>query len=79
MTWKELKECIEQMSPEEQTGIVMMWSEYDQPRPAKHFSKADENLYVVDGWDSYCDENYTKVHPEKDIELVLEKGDYYLK
>lgn len=79
MTWKELKECIEQMPPEEQTGIVMMWSEYGQPQPVEHFSKADENLYVVDGWDSYCDENYAKAHPEKDIELVLEKGDYYLK
>lgn len=79
MTWKELKERIEQMSPEEQEGIVMMWSEYDCPQPVGHLRKVENNLYTVDGWDSYCDDNYAKAHPEKDIELVLEKGDYYLR
>ena len=79
MTWKELKEAIEQMSIEEQEATAMVWPEYDCPRPISHLSKIKANIYTVDGMDIYCDEKYAKDHPEEPIELVLEKGDYCLK
>lgn len=79
MTWKELKEYIEQMSPKEQESIVMMWPEYDCPKPIQHLHKIDKDIYVVDGWDSYCSKEYAEAHPEEDIELILQKGNYCLK
>lgn len=79
MTWKELKELIDKMSPEEQEMTVMMWSEYDWPRPVQYLKEIEEDIYATDGWDNYCNEEYAKAHPEEDIELVLEKGEYCLK
>lgn len=80
MTWKELKELIEQMSPEEQNKSVIIWTvEYDIPRPANRLSKRYENLYYIHGLDAYCDEKYIKDCSEEDIELVLGKGEYCLK
>lgn len=79
MTWEKLKNLIEEMSSEEQKMSVMIWSEYDCPRPIRHLHKIEENIYTVDDRNSYCDEKYAKAHPEKDIELVLEKGEYCLK
>lgn len=79
MTWRELKELIDKMSPEEQENVVMIWSDNDCPRTAEYFKKVEKNIYC-DWWDSYCyDEDYIKSHPEEDVELVLEKGEYYLK
>lgn len=79
MTWKELKEQIEQMSIEDQKMSVMIWSEYDCPRSIHHLIQVERDIYAIDGEDSYCDEEYAKSHPEYDTELVLEKGEYYLK
>lgn len=77
MTWKELKELIEKMSPEEQEMFVIIWSEHDCPKPIRHLSK-EEDIYV-DIWDCYCNKEYADSHPEDDMELVLEKGEYCLK
>lgn len=79
MTWKELKELIEQMSPEEQETSIMIWSEYDIPRPVQHFRKIGRNIYTVDNGDYYCDDKYVEDYPEENAKLVLKEGEYCLK
>lgn len=79
MTWKELKDLINKMSPEEQGMSVIIWAEHDCPRPVQHLCKMEEDIYVVDDWDSYCSKEYAEAHPEEDIELVLEEGEYCLR
>lgn len=79
MTWKELKKEIEKMSSEEQEMTVMIWSEYDCPRPIQRLRKMDEDIYSVGDTDSYCSKEYAEEHPEEDIELVLKKGEYCLR
>ena len=75
MTWKELKEHIEQMSPENQEKPVMVWDTYSFPKPANGLFDHGENVYS-DGNDPYS-ETYFKGYPER-LTLVLQKHQYYL-
>ena len=76
MTWKELKERIEQMSPENQKDEVIFLDSYDCLKLVTGLFNSSENVYS-DGIDVYS-EQYFKGYPDR-LELVLKKGNYYFK
>lgn len=74
MTWKELKERIEQMSSEDQDTKVIVWDEF--PKEVIELCCHDENVYS-DGIDALSEE-YIKKYPNWAYKLVLKEGEYYL-
>lgn len=75
MTWKELKELIEKMPPEEQEKPVMAWDRDEFPKSVKYLSYSNENIYS-NGID-VCLESDFDEYP-KELKLVLQKHQYYL-
>lgn len=73
MTWKELKERIEQMSPEEQERAVKLWPRSGTPRNVYLRSTASD-IYS-DGNETYS-EFYAKSNPGI-FYIVLRKNEYY--
>lgn len=77
MTWKELRELINQMSPEEQEDTVMIWGKYRSiPDPAEKLERLIMDMYY-DGTKRYFRKN-TDSCPNKSFKLVLKKGKYYI-
>lgn len=79
MTWKELKDRIERMTPEEQERSVVGWGE-DTPIKDAVLAKLDENLYYNANWD--CCVYGSDCEPEDLTDpgtyLIAKKGLYYL-
>ena len=75
MTWKELKELIEQMSTEDQDAKVIVWDRDEFPKPVKGLFNQDENVYK--NWLYTCFESDLKGN-SNEWKLVLKEGEYYL-
>lgn len=75
MTWKELKELIEQMSPEEQDSKVIVWDRDEFPKSVDGLFNQDENVYK--NWLGTCFESDLEGN-SNEWKLVLKEGEYYL-
>lgn len=76
MTWKELKELIEQMSPEEQNAKVIVWDRDEFPKSVNSLLNQDENVYK--SWLNIYFESDLKERNSNELRLVLKEGEYYL-
>ena len=79
MTWKELKEEIEKMTPEQQGQEVITWGERNPMRPTS-LAVCDENMYSNDDWDFCCLESDLAPEDRDDpgTDLYAKKGTCYL-
>lgn len=79
MTWKELKDRIEKMTPEEQDKTVVGWGE-DTPIRDAVLAKVTEDMYYNENWDHAESESdiSTEELADPETSLIAEKGLYYL-
>lgn len=73
MTWKELKERIEQMSPEEQECVVKLYPRKGIPRPV-YLRSTISDIYS-DGNDMYSE--FYAMNTPGIFDIVLRKNEYY--
>ena len=81
MTWRELKQQLDQVPESELDKKVQGWGERT-PLTGVQLQKCEDDMYFDSNWpDEPCAEscNYSKEDLESDdLELVAEKGMFYL-
>ena len=80
MTWRELKQQLDQIPESELDKDVQACGE-DTALIDVSLEKCSENMYYCDDWDGACFEE-SNLKPEEinseDVRLVAEKGMFYL-